>query len=59
MRYPEFLKENGAIGFVAPSFGAATEPYRSAFDNALKKFHALESASAARRKTAEGKSMRQ
>lgn len=41
MRYPEFLKENGAIGFVAPSFGAATEPYRSAFDNALKKFHAL------------------
>ena len=41
MRYPEFLKENGTIGFVAPSFGAATEPYRSAFDNALKKFHAL------------------
>ncbi len=41
MRYPEFLKENGTIGFVAPSFGAATEPFRSAFDNALKKFHAL------------------
>ena len=36
MRYPEFLKENGTIGFVAPSFGAATEPYRSAFVNALK-----------------------
>ncbi len=41
MRYPEFLRENGTIGFAAPSFGAATEPYRSAFDNALKKLHAL------------------
>lgn len=34
MKYPEFLKENGKIGFVAPSFGASIEPYRSAFDNA-------------------------
>ena len=24
MRYPEFLKENGTIGFVAPSFGAVS-----------------------------------
>lgn len=38
MKYPEFLKDNGTIGFVAPSFGCATEPYRSAFDNALKTF---------------------
>jgi len=38
MRYPEFLKENGKIGFVAPAFGCATEPYKSAFDNALKNF---------------------
>lgn len=38
MRYPEFLKENGTIGFVAPSFGCAIEPYKSAFQNALKKW---------------------
>ncbi len=37
MKYPEFLKENGTIGFVAPSFGASIEPYKSAFDNARKK----------------------
>ena len=41
MRYPEFLKENGTIGFVAPSFGCNIEPYRSAFDNAQKKFKGL------------------
>jgi len=38
MRYPKFLEEKGTIGFVAPSFGCATEPYKSAFNNALKKF---------------------
>ena len=31
MRFPEFLKEHGTIGFVAPSFGCATEPYYTAF----------------------------
>lgn len=45
MRYPEFLKENGSIGFVAPSFGCATEPYKTAFKNAqeilTKKGHSL------------------
>ncbi len=41
MRYPEFLKENGCIGFVAPAFGCATEPYYSAFQNALKKWRAM------------------
>ena len=38
MRYPEFLKENGTIGFVAPSFGCATEPYYTAFHNAIRKW---------------------
>lgn len=38
MRYPKFLQENGTIGFVAPSFGCATEPYYSAFNNALEKW---------------------
>ncbi|MCU6761690.1 L%2CD-carboxypeptidase A [uncultured Roseburia sp.] len=38
MRYPEFLKENGTIGFVAPSFGCNIEPYRTAFDHALERF---------------------
>ena len=38
MRYPDNLRDNGRIGFVAPSFGCATEPYKSAFNNALSKF---------------------
>lgn len=41
MRYPKFLPEKGAIGFVAPSFGCNIEPYKSAFLNAQKKFKAL------------------
>lgn len=41
MRIPPYLKEGGCIGFVAPSFGCATEPYKSAFNNALRKFAAL------------------
>ena len=39
MRYPEFLKKGGSIGFAAPSFGCNIEPYKSAFDNALKLFN--------------------
>lgn len=38
MRYPKYLKEKGSIGFVAPSFGCNIEPYRSAFENARRKF---------------------
>lgn len=38
MRYPVFLRENGTIGFVAPSFGCATEPYKSGFLNAQKRW---------------------
>ena len=41
MTYPKFLPKNGTIGFVAPSFGCATEPYYSAFCNAQKKFTEL------------------
>ena len=40
MRYPKFLKENGTIGFVAPSFGCAIEPYHTAFKHALSKWEA-------------------
>ncbi len=36
MRYGHFLEKHGTIGFVAPSFGCNTEPYKSAFQNALK-----------------------
>ena len=38
MRYPKYLEPGGTIGFVAPSFGCGIEPYRSAFENAQKKF---------------------
>lgn len=41
MRYGPFLKEHGRIGFVAPSFGCATEPYRTAFDQTLKRFREM------------------
>ncbi|MBP3477509.1 MAG: LD-carboxypeptidase [Lachnospiraceae bacterium] len=38
MRYPQFLQSNGTIGFVAPSFGCATEPYKTAFLHAQEKW---------------------
>ncbi len=38
MRYPEFLKEGGRIGFIAPSFGCSTEPYVSLFKAAQERF---------------------
>lgn len=41
MRYPKHLSEHGTIGFVAPSFGCNIEPYRTAFENAQKKFKEL------------------
>lgn len=41
MRYGEFLKESGTIGFVAPSFGCNIEPYKSGFDSAQKRFEKL------------------
>lgn len=41
MKYPNFLKENGTIGFVAPSFGCAIEPYHSAFKHALEKWNGM------------------
>lgn len=41
MRYPNFLQNNGTIGFVAPSFGCAIEPYTSGFDNAQKKWRKM------------------
>ena len=41
MRYPKSLSENGTIGFVAPSFGCNTEPYRTRFEEAQRKFREL------------------
>ena len=38
MRYPKPLQKGGTIGFIAPSFGCAIEPYDSRFKNALKIF---------------------
>ena len=37
MRYPSFIEKGNTIGFVAPSFGCAGEPYYSAFQGALRK----------------------
>lgn len=41
MKYPKYLSEKGTIGFVAPSFGCNIEPYRTAFNHALEKFHGM------------------
>ena len=38
MRYPEPLKKGGTIGFIAPSFGCAIEPYKTRFENAIRLF---------------------
>lgn len=38
MKFPKPLPPGGTIGFAAPSFGCATEPYRSAFLQAQKKW---------------------
>ena len=38
MRYPEFLKEKGTIGLVAPSFGVSSFPYEDKYENARKTF---------------------
>ena len=41
MKYPNNLKRNGTIGFVAPSFGCNIEPYNSGFESAQRKFREL------------------
>ncbi|MCR4694516.1 MAG: LD-carboxypeptidase [Pseudobutyrivibrio sp.] len=41
MRYPEFLKDKGTIGLVAPSFGCAFEPYKSCMDGAINRFKGM------------------
>lgn len=41
MRYPAPLPAGGTIGFVAPSFGIAMEPYQTAFASAVEKFRAM------------------
>ncbi len=41
MKYPKYLEKGGCIGFVAPSFGCAIEPYYSAFQNALNKWEEM------------------
>lgn len=38
MRYPDFVQEKDTIGYVAPSFGCAIEPYRAAFARARRIF---------------------
>ncbi|MCR5254294.1 MAG: LD-carboxypeptidase [Acetatifactor sp.] len=41
MRYGSFLKGNGTVGFIAPSFGCATEPYDLLFDKTLEKLESM------------------
>ncbi|MCC8104238.1 MAG: LD-carboxypeptidase [Clostridiales bacterium] len=38
MRYGKFLQKNGTIGFVAPSFGCNIDPYKTAFENAQRRW---------------------
>ena len=41
MRYPDFLPPNGTIGFVAPAFGCAIEPYYTGFQQAREKWQSM------------------
>ncbi|MCD7824353.1 MAG: LD-carboxypeptidase [Clostridiaceae bacterium] len=38
MRIPEFIDQTGCLGLVAPSYGCNIEPYKTAFQNAQKKW---------------------
>ena len=38
MKYPDYLKEGGTIGLVAPSFGCTFEPYESCMNAAIDRF---------------------
>ncbi len=41
MKFPKHLEKGGTIGIAAPSFGAATEPYKTRFAIAVKQFKEL------------------
>ena len=41
MRYPKNLPLGGTIGFPAPSFGCATQPYKAAFEHALERWESM------------------
>lgn len=41
MRYPSFLKKDGTIGVIAPSFGVSGYPYEPQYENGIKKFKQL------------------
>ena len=41
MKYPRFPQPGDTLGFAAPAFGCTTEPYHTAFLNALKTFSSL------------------
>ncbi len=41
MRYPSFLKKDGTIGVIAPSFGVSGYPYEPQYENGVKKLKRL------------------
>lgn len=41
MRYPEFLRDGGTIGLVAPSFGCSFDPYKTRFEAAKNKLSTM------------------
>ena len=36
MKFSPFIRQGDTLGFVAPSFGCAIEPYRTAFNHSLQ-----------------------
>ena len=41
MKYPKSLPKGRTIGFPAPSFGCATQPYKAGFEHALEKWESM------------------
>ena len=41
MKYPDYIKDGGTIGLVAPSFGCSFEPYKSCLDSAIECFEGM------------------
>lgn len=38
MRYAPFIKPGDSLGYIAPSFGCSIDPYKTCFNNALRKW---------------------
>ena len=41
MKYPDYIKDGGTIGLVAPSFGCSVDPYKSCLEASKRRFESM------------------